>query len=110
MDEPKKKWIINSRPYDTLLNYLAKLVHLNIVLAGDFNVAHKPIDLARPKENENNTMFTPAVRRKIDELIKLGFIDTFRKFCKTSDHYTWRLCAYDARKRNIGWRIDYIFI
>jgi exodeoxyribonuclease-3 len=96
--------------YDALLNYLAKLAHLNIILAGDFNVAHKPIDLARPKENVNNTMFTPAERHKIDELIKLGFVDTFRKFCKTGGHYTWWLRAYDARKRNIGWRIDYIFV
>ncbi|MCS7365722.1 MAG: exodeoxyribonuclease III [archaeon GB-1867-035] len=68
--------------YNTLLNYLAKLTGFNVILTGDFNVAHKPIDLARPKENVNNTMFTLAERLKIDALIKLGFIDTFRKFHK----------------------------
>jgi len=96
--------------YNALLNYLAKLSNLNVILAGDFNVAHNPIDLARPKENVSNTMFTLEERHKIDELIKLGFVDSFRKFCKAGGHYTWWLRGYNARERNIGWRIDYIFV
>jgi len=81
-----------------------------LVLAGDFNIAHKEIDLARPKENQNNIMFTPAERRQVDCLLALGFIDTFRQFHKEGGHYSWWPYSFEARKRNLGWRIDYIFV
>ena len=96
--------------YDFLLEYLKKIVDGNVILVGDFNIAHKPIDLARPRENINNTMFTLQERSKIDGLLKLGFVDSFRKFCKAGGHYTWWLRAYNAREKNVGWRIDYIFV
>jgi len=76
---------------------------------GDFNVAHQEIDLARPKENQNNTMFTQKERKQIVQLIKLGFSDTFRKFHKEGEHYTWWPYFANARERNLGWRIDYAF-
>lgn len=93
--------------YDFLLDYLTKIKKENLLLIGDFNIAHKEIDLARPKQNKNNIMFTPEERKQIDKLIKLGFTDTFRKFHKKGEYYTWWL--YQLRDQNIGWRIDYAF-
>lgn len=98
------------KAYDVLLNYLAEIRNLNIVLAGDFNIAHKPIDLARPRENMNNTMFTLEERTRIDKLVEIGFIDTFREFNNMGGYYTWWPRSYRAREKNIGWRIDYIFV
>jgi len=96
--------------YQHLLEYLRRLKEKNIVLAGDFNVAHREVDLARPKENRNNTMFTEEERRQIDSLVKLGFTDSFRKFHPEDGHYTWWPYMAQARERNLGWRIDYIFV
>lgn len=81
-----------------------------LLLVGDFNVAHKEIDLARPKENKDNIMFTKEEREQIDRLIEIGFIDTFRKFYpKKAGAYTWWTHFANARERNLGWRIDYCF-
>jgi len=54
-------------------------------------------------------MFTPEERKQIDSLISLGFTDTFRKFNQKTGNYTWWPYSFDARQRNVGWRIDYIF-
>ncbi len=81
-----------------------------VILAGDFNTAHKEIDLARPKENEGNTGFLPEERAWMDKLISKGFVDIFREFEKGPNHYTWWSFRTAARKRNIGWRIDYFFV
>lgn len=96
--------------YQRIFKYLKKIKNRNIILTGDFNVAHDEVDLARPKQNQNNTMFTLKERKQIDKVIKIGFVDTFRYFYKEGEHYTWWPYFYQARKRNIGWRIDYIFI
>ncbi len=66
--------------YQHLFNYLKKLKSKNIILIGDFNIAHQEIDLTRPKQNQNNTMFTPKERKQIDRIIRMGFTDTFRQF------------------------------
>jgi len=95
--------------YEHLLKYLRKIKNQKILLMGDFNVAHQEIDLARPKENQNNTMFTQKERKQIVQLIKLGFSDTFRKFHKEGEHYTWWPYFANTRERNLGWRIDYAF-
>jgi exodeoxyribonuclease-3 len=81
-----------------------------IILAGDFNTAHKPIDLARPKENEGNTGFLPQERAWLDKLVSRGFIDIFRDFESGPRHYTWWSYRAGARRKNIGWRIDYFFV
>lgn len=96
--------------YDYLLAYLRRIKNKKVILIGDFNIAHQEIDLARPKQNQHNVMFTPEERKKIEQLIKLGFIDTFRKFHKQSDQYTWWPYFAQARERNLGWRIDYAFV
>lgn len=90
--------------------YLPKIKDKKVILTGDFNIAHKEIDLARPKENENNIMFTKEERFQIDNILKLNFIDTFRVFNKQPHHYTWWAYFRESRKRNLGWRIDYFFI
>ncbi len=95
--------------YDHLLRYLKKIKNEKVILIGDFNIAHQEIDLARPKDNKNNTMFTLEERKRIDKIIELGFSDTFRKFNKEPGNYTWWPYYRNARQRNLGWRIDYIF-
>jgi len=81
----------------------------DVILIGDFNIAHTELDLARPKQNQNNIMFTPEERRQLDKIVKLGFTDTFRLFHKDGGHYTWWPYFANARARNLGWRIDYCF-
>ncbi|MCL5011263.1 MAG: exodeoxyribonuclease III [Patescibacteria group bacterium] len=95
--------------YDYLFDYLRKQKNKKIILAGDFNVAHTELDLARPKENQDSIMFTKEERAKISQLLKAGFIDTFRQFHQDNGYYTWWLYFANARERNIGWRIDYVF-
>lgn len=80
-----------------------------VILAGDFNIAHKDVDLARPKGNRKNIMFTPEERAEIDALISSGFIDSFRKFNDENGNYTWWPYMNSLREKNVGWRIDYIF-
>ena len=81
-----------------------------IVVASDFNVAHKEIDLRNPKQNEKNAGFTIEERNWFDLFLKEGFIDTFREFEKGEGHYTWWAYRQGVRERNIGWRIDYFII
>lgn len=96
--------------YKHLLNYLKKIKNKKIILTGDFNIAHQEIDLARPKQNKNNVMFTLSERKQLTEIIKLGFFDTFRNFNQAAGQYTWWPYFANARERNLGWRIDYIFV
>lgn len=81
-----------------------------VIFGGDLNVAHTPDDLARPKENEGNKGFTREEREGIQAIVDAGFVDTFRVFTQGNGHYTWWSHFAQARARNIGWRIDYIFI
>ena len=98
--------------YDTFLAYAdnLKAKGKNIVVCGDFNTAHKEIDLARPKENEKISGFLPIERAWIDTFIDHGYIDTFREFNKQSGQYSWWDMKTRARERNVGWRIDYFFV
>ncbi|MGM0365424.1 MAG: exodeoxyribonuclease III [Actinomycetota bacterium] len=97
--------------YNLFLGYLKNLLGMGkkIILAGDINTAHKAIDLARPRQNKNNTGFLPREREWIDELILSGFVDTFRMFERGGGHYTWWDYKTRARERNVGWRLDYFF-
>ena len=90
-----------------LCNSLAKKGR-HFLLCGDYNIAHKPIDLARPRENENNPGFLPQERAWMDKFTKAGYVDTFRHFHPDAEgHYTWWSYRANVRARNIGWRIDY---
>jgi exodeoxyribonuclease-3 len=79
----------------------------NIVLCGDYNIAHKPIDLANPKQNEKNPGYLPEERAWMTKFLGAGFVDTFRMFCDAPEQYTWWSYRFKAREKNIGWRIDY---
>ncbi len=96
--------------YNFLLDYFAKNRKEKIVLTGDFNVAHAEIDLARPKDNRKNKGFLPEERGKIDSLLDLGFIDSFRFLHPDEQKFTWWTNRSGARAKNIGWRIDYFFV
>lgn len=98
--------------YEAFLKLIEKLRKKgeNIIFCGDVNTAHHEIDLARPKENENNSGFLRAERAWLDKITKLGYIDTFRFFYpKKSGMYTYWDQKTFARERNVGWRIDYFF-
>jgi len=82
----------------------------NVIFCGDLNVAHTEDDLANPKQNEGEHGFTKEEREGIDNVVKAGFVDTFRHFIKGNGHYTWWSHWANARVRNIGWRIDYFFV
>lgn len=81
-----------------------------IIFCGDLNVAHTEDDLANPKQNKGEHGFTVEEREGIENMINAGFIDTFRIFNKGNGHYTWWSHFAHARTRNVGWRIDYIFV
>ena len=81
-----------------------------VIFCGDLNVAHKEIDLKNPKTNHKNAGFTKEERQGFDNIVESGFIDTFREFNKDEGHYTWWSYMFQARKKNIGWRIDYFCI
>ena len=81
-----------------------------VIFCGDLNVAHKEIDLAHPKQNEGKHGFTKEEREGVDNMISKGFVDTFRYFTpEGNSYYTWWTHWQNARARNVGWRIDYIF-
>lgn len=94
-----------------LLKYLKKLEkNKPVIITGDYNVAHEPIDLARPKENEGSAGFTPEERAWFSSFIKAGFIDTFRYLNGDKVQYSWWSFRMAARARNVGWRIDYFCV
>ncbi len=94
---------------NAIYEYLNKLVKdgFNVVLCGDYNIAHKPIDLANPKANEGNAGYLPEEREWMEFFTTHGYTDTFRKFCSEPKQYTWWSYRFHAREKNIGWRIDY---
>lgn len=79
----------------------------HLVLAGDYNIAHKPIDLANPKTNEKNPGYLPEERSWMGEFLSAGYIDSFRHFNQEPNNYTWWSYRFNAREKNVGWRIDY---
>ena len=81
-----------------------------VIFGGDLNVAHTPDDLANPKSNEGKKGFTKEEREGIDKIISEDFKDTFRMFTQGKGHYTWWSHFANSRSRNVGWRIDYIFV
>jgi exodeoxyribonuclease-3 len=83
----------------------------NFILCGDYNIAHKAIDLANPKENEDHAGYLPEERAWMDVFTSSSFVDTFRHFYPDEpDNYTWWSYRTRARERNIGWRLDYFCV
>ena len=81
-----------------------------VVVCGDFNAAHREIDIARPRTNHHSAGFTDEERQGITNLIKAGFVDTFRFLHPGAVRYTWWSHWGQARANNVGWRIDYFFV
>ena len=99
--------------YDAFLKFILKLRKNgeNVIFCGDVNTAHEAIDLAHPKQNEENTGFLPIERAWLDKVIKNNFIDTFRNFYPEKiQAYTYWDTKTRARDRNVGWRLDYFFV
>lgn len=82
----------------------------NLVLLGDFNIAHKEIDLANPRANMKNAGFLPDERAWMDEFLSNGFVDAFRAFEQGAGHYSWWSMREGVRERNVGWRLDYAIV
>lgn len=82
----------------------------DIIVCGDVNTAHKPIDLAHPKQNEKTSGFLPEERAWIDAFLESGYYDTLRIFNQEPENYSWWDYKTRARDRNVGWRIDYFYI
>ena len=97
---------------DKIRDYLIKLDKIKpVIYCGDLNVAHKEIDLKNPSSNHHNAGFTDEEREKMTILLNSNFVDSFRyKYPDKENCYTWWSYMFNARKNNVGWRIDYFII
>ncbi len=99
--------------YEIFQAYVNELHHAGetVIFAGDVNCCHEEIDIARPKENDGKIGFHPEERRRISDWVADGWVDVWRQTCpEKTDVYSWWSFRAGARKRNIGWRIDYFFV
>ncbi len=101
------------------LGFYARLLELcdqhhangeKVILTGDFNTAHREIDLANPKSNQKRTGFLPEERAWIDKYLENNFVDAYRALYPDTVAYTWWDYRTNARPRNVGWRLDYFLV
>lgn len=99
----KMQWLTDFQNYiDDLKKKLP-----NLILCGDYNICHKPIDIHNPKSNANTSGFLPEEREWMEQFIQSGFIDSFRYFNQEPHQYSWWSYRAGSRGKNLGWRIDY---
>jgi exodeoxyribonuclease-3 len=98
--------------YDALLAFCRDLraEGRRLVVCGDYNTAHQPIDLARPAQNKKTSGFLPEEREALGRWLESEFVDAFRHLHPDAEEYTWWTYRYNARARNVGWRIDYFLV
>ena len=98
--------------YDALLDYCNGLVKegKKLIICGDYNTAHTPMDIKNAKANEKTSGFLPVERAWLDKFIRNGYSDTFRTLNPEAIEYSWWSYMFKARERNTGWRIDYHFV
>ena len=110
--EDLSRLVLRHESWDpAFLLYMKQLEKIKpVIFGGDLNVAHTPDDLANPKSNEGKKGFTTEEREGIDKIVSENFKDTFRMFTQGKGHYTWWSHFANSRSRNVGWRIDYIFV
>lgn len=108
----EERLLYKLRFYDHLIPYLGELAEKGkeVIVCGDYNTAHHPIDLKNPEKNENYSGFMPIERQRLDDLIAVGYVDIYRYLYPDRVQYSWWTYRFKARERNIGWRIDYFFI
>lgn len=99
----KFKWMADFQKYIDDL----KKVRPKLIICGDYNICHQPIDIHNPKSNANSSGFLPEEREWIDTFMKSGFVDSFRHFNKEPHNYSWWSFRANSRAKNLGWRIDY---
>lgn len=96
---------------DDFQHYLKQLdAKKPVIVCGDMNVAHEEIDLKNPKTNTMNAGFTAEERQKFSQLLDAGFTDSFRYLHPEDQTYSWWSYRFQARQKNVGWRIDYFVI
>lgn len=97
---------------DALLDIVVDLKNngKNVVITGDYNIAHHPIDVYNPANCEGKSGYLPEERDWLDRLEEAGFIDTFRLFDEGENNFTWWSYRTKARDRNAGWRLDYFYV
>lgn len=101
--EFKMQWL------DDFYHYIqdVKKERPNLIISGDYNICHKPIDIHNPVTNKNSSGFLPEEREWVTKFISSGFVDAFRAVNPDPDEYTWWTYRFGARRKNLGWRIDY---
>jgi exodeoxyribonuclease III len=82
----------------------------NLIISGDYNICHKPIDINNPKRQIGVSGFLPEEREWLDRFEATGMVDSFRVFDQSSERYSWWSYRGGARSRNVGWRIDYHWV
>ena len=99
----KMKWL------DAFYDYIASLMkeYPKLIISGDYNICHQPIDIHNPVSNKKSSGFLPEEREWLSKFLELGFIDSFRKYHPEPHQYSWWSFRMNARERNLGWRIDY---